>query len=325
MLKVATIGGGNGQSVLLRALKHYLPKIEITAVVSVSDSGGSSGILREKFNILPMGDILRVILALSPYPYTELREIFYSNRFSSNELSGHNVGNLLLTHLFQQTGDWLQAIAAFSETLKIQGRVLPVTLDLTTLCVELENGQIVKGETKIDKPEFDCHLRKTKLWLEPTGQVFEPVKQAILNADYIFLGPGDLYTSILPNLLVGGMSELLARSKAKLIFTCSLANREIGETCGFKASDYISELQKYLARQIDYLIIQDSSVRPNLEHFQVKKWEPVEIDAGDWQKKYTIILHDLYAETEAGMDWEKLVEPVGKILKICQSNSCQSG
>lgn len=315
MLKVVTIGGGNGQSVLLRALKHYLSQIEITAVVSVSDSGGSSGILREKFNILPMGDILRVILALSSYSYTELREIFYSNRFSSGELAGHNVGNLLLTHLFQQTGDWLKAIAAFSETLKIQGRVLPVTLDLTTLCAELENGLVVRGETKIDKPEFDCHLRKTKLWLEPTGQVFEPVKEALAQSDYIFLGPGDFYTSILPNLLVGGMSALLAQSKAKLIFTCCVANRKTGETCGFKASDYVSELQKYLPRQIDMVILQDPSILPNLEHFQAKKWEPVEIDAGDWQKKYQIISHNLYAETEAGMDWEKLVEPIGKILK----------
>lgn len=316
MLKIVTIGGGNGQSVLLRALKHYLPKIEITAVVSVSDSGGSSGILREKFKILPMGDILRVILALSPYPYTELREIFYSNRFSSGELSGHNVGNLLLTHLFQQTGDWLKAIAAFSEILKIQGRVLPVTLDLTTLCAELENGQVVKGETKIDKPEFDCHLRKKKLWLEPAGQVFEPVKEVLAQADYIFLGPGDLYTSILPNLLVDGMSELLAQSKAKLVFTCCVANRKTGETCGFNASDYVNELQKYLPRQIDAVILQDTAVQPNLEHFQAKKWEPVEIDAGDWQKKYQIISHDLYAETEAGMDWEKLVEPVGKVLLL---------
>ena len=245
----------------------------------------------------------------------ELREIFYSNRFSSGELAGHNVGNLLLTHLFQQTGDWLKAIAAFSETLKIQGRVLPVTLDLTTLCAELANGQIVKGETKIDKPEFDCHLSKIKLWLEPAGQVFEPVKQAILNADYIFLGPGDLYTSILPNLLVGGMSELLAQSKAKLIFTCSLANRAIGETCGFKASDYVSELQKYLARPIDTVILQDAAVQPNLAHFQAKKWEPVMIDFGAWQEKYKIISHDLYAETEAGMDWEKLMKPVGKVLE----------
>ncbi|MEK9183356.1 MAG: gluconeogenesis factor YvcK family protein [Patescibacteria group bacterium] len=315
MLKVVTIGGGNGQSVLLRALKHYLPQIEITAVVSVSDSGGSSGILREKFNILPMGDILRVILALSPYSYIELREIFYSNRFFAGELNGHNLGNLVLTHLFQETGDWLKAIMAMSESLKIQGRVLPVTLDLTTLCAELSNGQIIKGETKIDKPNFDCHLRKQKLWLEPAGQVFGPVKEAIANADYIFLGPGDLYTSILPNLLVNGISEVLTLSKAKLIFTCSLANRSAGETCGFKASDFVSELQKYLPRLIDVVILQDDSFKPNAAHFQVKKWEPVEIDAGDWQKNHAIVSHDLYAEKEAGMDWEKLVKPVGQVLE----------
>lgn len=316
MLKIVTIGGGNGQSCTLRALKSFLPQIEITAVVSVSDSGGSSGRLREKFKILPVGDILRVMLALSSYHYLELREIFYSSRFVKGELSGHNIGNLLLTFLYQQSGDWLAVIEEFSQILKAQGKVLPVSLDLTELCAELEDGMIIRGETKIDKPEFDCHLRKKRLWLEPVGQILPPAQEALSAADFIILGAGDLYTSIIPNLLVSGMREALAQSPAKLIYISNPANRQTGETCGFKTSDYISEIHKYLPRKVDWLIVHDKSVLPNLAHFAAKKWEPTEIDDGPWQKEYQIIYQDLYAKEEAGLDWQALIRPLGNIFGL---------
>lgn len=313
---VVTIGGGNGQSVTLRALKKFLPQIEITAIVSVSDSGGSSGRLREKFNLLPVGDILRVILALSSYPYIELREVFYKNRFTRGELKDHNAGNFLLTFLYQQIGSWEKAIEALSEILKIQGRVLPVSLDITDLCAELENGVIVTGETKIDKPEFNCHIKKERMWLEPKAVLLPEAKEAILQADYIFLGSGDLYTSIIPNLLVDNIQAVLLQSRAKIIFIPNVANRETGETCGFKASDYIKEIHKYLPRKVDFIIVQNPNCKPNLGHFALKKWEPVEVDLGDWQKLYNIIYANLYADNEAGMEWEKLAEPISRVIRI---------
>lgn len=319
MFKIVTIGGGDGQSCLLRALKSFLPRIEITAIVSVSDSGGSSGRLREKFQILPVGDLLRAVLSLSVYPYETsggLREIFVANRFSSGEVQGHNLGNLLLTYLYQQSRDWTAAIQELSDILKIQGRVLPVTLDLTTLCAELENGTIVRGESKIDIPEHDCRLRKKRLWLEPPGRLLPEVKEALQAADFIILSPGDLYTSLIPNLLVEGMPEVLAQTKAKLIYIVNPANRQSGETCGFKASDYISEIYKHLSRKVDWLIVHDKSVLPNWEHFAAKKWEPVEIDEGPWQKDYQIVYHDLYSKEEAGLDWRQLIEPLGRILGL---------
>lgn len=316
MLKIVTIGGGNGQSVTLRALKKFLSQIEITSIVSVTDSGGSSGRLREKFNILPVGDILRVILALSPYPYLELREIFYKNRFTEGELEGHNAGNLLLTFLYQQSGSWLKAIEGLSEILKVEGRVLPVTLDLVHLCAELENGEIITGETNIDIPKFDCRIRKEKLWLEPAATVMPEANEAILQADYIFLGSGDLYTSIIPGLLVSGVSEALFRTRAKIVFIPNIANRGSGETCGFKVSDYISEIHKYLPRSVDFIIAHDPKFKPNLEHFAIKNWEPVEVDLGDWQSKHEIIFADLCATNEAGMDWQKLVAPISEILAL---------
>ena len=315
-MKIVTIGGGNGQSVTLRALKKFLPQIQITSIVSVTDSGGSSGRLREQFNILPVGDILRVILALSPYSYLELREIFYKNRFTEGELQGHNAGNLLLTFLYQQSGSWLKAIEGLSEILKIQGRVLPVTLDLVHLCAELENGEIITGETNIDVPTFDCKIRKEKLWLEPQAVIMPEANEAILQADYIFLGSGDLFTSIIPGLLVGGIQEALFKTKAKIVFIPNVANRESGETCGFKVSDYVLEIHNYLPRPIDYIIAHDSSFKPNLEHFTAKKWEPVEVDNGMWQKNHQVVFADLCADTEAGMDWSKLVTPIGKILNL---------
>ncbi|KKR48574.1 MAG: hypothetical protein UT86_C0004G0060 [Candidatus Magasanikbacteria bacterium GW2011_GWC2_40_17] len=314
MLKIVTIGGGNGQSVTLRALKKFLPHIQITSVVSVTDSGGSSGRLREKFNILPVGDILRVILALSSYPYLDLRHIFYKNRFSQGELQDHNAGNLLLTFLYQQSGSWLKAIEGFSEILKIEGRVLPVTLDLVNLCAELENGEIITGENNIDIPAFNCKIKKEKLWLEPAAAITPEANEAILQADYVFLGSGDLYTSIIPGLLVGGIQEALFKSSAKIVFIPNVANRETGETCGFRVSDYIGEIHKYLSRPVDFIIAHDAKIKSNAEHFAAKNWEPVEVDAGEWQKKYPVIFADLYAPNEAGMDWEKLVKPIGEIL-----------
>lgn len=316
MTKVVTIGGGNGQSCTLRALKHFLPQVEITSVVSVSDSGGSSGILREKFNILPVGDLLRATLALSPYPYLELREIFYSNRFSEGDLNGHNAGNLLLTFLYQQSGNWLKAVDGLSQILKTQGRVMPVTLDLTHLCAELENGLIVKGETNIDIPRYDCHLRKKRLWLDPPGKLLPQAEEAIREADFVFLGSGDLYTSIIPSLLVEGMKEVMEKTKAKIIFIPNIANRETGETCGFCVGDYVSELHKYLLRPVDGLIVQDEKIKPNLDHFGLKKWTPVGTDQGNWRQDYNVIYHDLYAKDEAGMDWAQLVEPLRKIMNF---------
>jgi len=314
--KIVTIGGGNGQSVTIRALKKFLPQIEISSIVSVTDSGGSSGRLREKFNILPVGDILRVILALSSYPYLELRQIFYSNRFSSGELKDHNAGNLLLTFLYQESGSWSKAIEGLSEILKTQGRVFPVTLDLAHLCAELKNGEIIIGETNIDKPKFNYRVRKERLWLEPAANLTAEAREEILSADYIFLGSGDLYTSIIPNLLVGEIQDTLRNSKAKIIFIINLANRETGETCGFKASDYVSEIHKYLPRQVDFIIAQDPAFKPNLEHFALKKWETVETDKGNWQDEDKAVLADLYSDDEAGMDWEKLAKPIGRILNL---------
>lgn len=316
MKKVVTIGGGNGQSVTIRALKQFLPQIQITSIVSVVDSGGSSGRLREQFNILSVGDILRVILALSPFPYLELREIFYQNRFTQGELQGHNAGNLLLTFLYQKSGSWLKTIEGLSEILRIEGKVLPVTLDLVNLCAELENGEIIIGETNIDNPSFDCKIKKERLWLEPVATIMPDANEAILQADYIFLGSGDLYTSIIPGLLVNGMAEALFKTKAKIIFIPNVANREKGETCGFRVSDYISEIHKFLPRLVDFIITHDMKFKPGPEYFAAKHWEPVEIDAGDWQRKYQVIFADLYSSNEAGMDWEKLVEPVRKVLRL---------
>lgn len=318
MPKVVTIGGGNGQSCTLRALNFFLPQVQITSVVAVSDNGGSSGILREKFDILPVGDLLRAIMSLSSYPYLELREIFYATRFDSGELAGHDAGNLLLTMLRQLSGDWLQAIEAMSKILKVQGTIYPATTDLSHLCAELENGMILKGQVSISCPSVDCRLKKQRLWLEPAGKILPQARDAILSADFIILGSGDLYTSIIPSLLVDGMSEALRESRATLVFIPNVANRETGETCGFSVGDYVSELHKYLPRQVDWLAVQDEKVAPNLEHFNLKKWTPVEIDGGNWRREYKVMFHDLYAKNEAGMDWQRLVEPLGKVLGLLE-------
>jgi uncharacterized cofD-like protein len=205
-----------------------------------------------------------------------------------------------------------------SKILKVQGTVYPATTDLSHLCAELEDGTILKGEESIDCPAVDCRLKKKRLWLEPAGKLFPQAREAILSADYIILGSGDLYTSIIPSLLVDGMTEALSQSTAKLVFVPNVANRETGETCGFSVSDYVSELHEYLPRRVEWLVVQDEKVAPNLEHFKLKKWTPVEIDEGAWRREYKVMFHDLYAKNEAGMDWQRLVEPLGKVLGLLE-------
>lgn len=316
MLKIVTIGGGNGQSITLRALKNFSDQIEITSIVSVTDSGGSSGKLKKQFQILPMGDMLRVTLALSSYSFAELKEIFYTNRFTTGEFQGHNIGNLLLTFLYQQSGNWLKTLSVLSEVLKTKGKVLPVSLDLVELCAKLENGQTVVGETNIDIPKFDCRLKKEKMWLDPVAQILPEAKEAILQANYIILGPGDLYTSVIPGLLTVGMSEALLQTKAKIIFIPNLANRTKGETCGFKVSGYLQELHQYLPRPVDLIIAQDVKFKLSLDNFAAKDWEVVQIDEGSWQKQYQVVYADLCVGQKAGMDCQKLAIPLRKILGL---------
>src|SRR3990167_1058978 len=213
MKKVVVIGGGTGVFTVLSGLKEY--EYELSAIVTMADDGGSTGILREEFGILPPGDIRRALVALSTSDNKILSDLFNYRFKEGAGLRGHNFGNLLLTALERITGSFSSAIAEAGKILSVEGTVIPVTLEKSRLMAELENGKIIKGEMNIDIPSHDGHLKIKRVWLEPNANLNAEAKRALLEADAIVLGPGDLYTSLMPNLLIKGFREALRASKAK--------------------------------------------------------------------------------------------------------------
>ncbi|MBI5230235.1 MAG: YvcK family protein [Candidatus Magasanikbacteria bacterium] len=317
MINVATIGGGNAHAITLRALKQLkldgIP-LDITAIVSVADSGGSSGRLRKECGMLPPGDLLRASMALSEHDFEWLRRFFYEQRFTGTrkDLEGHNVGNLLIKYLCDQTGGMVQALSELNVLWKLHGTVLPISLDQIELCAELENGAVVRGETHIDVPKYDPQIRKTRVWLEPEGSLLPEAREAIKNAHYIIFGPGDLFTSILPGLLMAETREAIQRSKARIVFVSSLANRLCGETLDFTAADHIRELHEYLPRAC-YIVV--SHAYQNSKHpeaYDAKGWQWMVRDAEE--SGVSVIQGDLEHDTGAGMDYAKLIPLLSDIL-----------
>jgi uncharacterized cofD-like protein len=249
--KIAVIGGGTGNFSVLTGLKLYKP-LELTAIVSMMDDGGSTGVLRSEFGILPPGDVRQCMIALSEE--SALIQRLFQYRFKGS-LGNHSFGNLFHLALSQITGDEEQAISEMSKILKIAGEVVPVTLESVRLNAELEDGTKVSGETNIDLPKHNPDLRIAKLFLDPAASANPKALAAIEAADYIILSPGDLFTSTLPNFLVGNMAEAVVNAKALRIYVCNLMTKH-GETTGFTAEDHIRTLHHYLGRPcIDAVLV----------------------------------------------------------------------
>lgn len=258
--QVAVIGGGNGAALSLLALKPYHDRFDISAVISTSDSGGSSGRLREEYGLLPPGDLLKAILALSEYDYPMLKRIFSGVRFENTDrLNQHNLGNLFLTLAAQYGGSFISAIRALEQSVASVGRVYPATLGGTTLAVELSNGDTVLPEGAIDIPSYDRSLRILRAWLEPAAPAYGDAIRAVREADAIILGAGSLYTSIIAALLPEGIGEAIAASDAKIISVVGNTYKTDGETGPTTLSDYVRELQQYVPRQIDAVVCEARS------------------------------------------------------------------
>ena len=252
MKKIVVIGGGTGVFTVLSGLKNY-PQ-ELSAIVTIADDGGSSGILREEFGILPPGDIRRALVALSSS--SPLLAKLFNYRFKNGSgLRGHNFGNLFLAALECITGDFNKALKEAGNILGIKGQVLPVSFDNTKLCAKLENDFVVTGESNIDKPKHDGNLAIKEVFLDPLVKANREALSVIKHADAIIIGPGDLYTSIIPNFLVKGIKEAVRKSKAKKIYVCNIMTK-FGETNNFTAETFLSVLEKYLGKGIiDYFIV----------------------------------------------------------------------
>lgn len=279
--RVVVIGGGTGTYTALTGLKKHVS--DLTAIVSMADDGGSSGILRDEFGHLPPGDVRRCLLALSSEPAAAtLRQLFEYRFDRGRGLNGHSFGNIFLTALTEITGRPDRAIQEAAKILNVKGTVLPVTLSNSHLCARLEDGTIIRGETNIDLRRVRLELRIIDVYLDPPAQANPAAVEAIEAAEVIVLGPGDLFTSVIPNLLVEGIPQAMARSKATVIYVCNLMTKH-GETDGFQASDFIAEIQRYLAAEdrIDVAILNRSEAPGDLlSKYALEQSFPVLVDWG---------------------------------------------
>lgn len=289
--KVVTIGGGTGSYTSLRGLKKY--PIHLSAIVNMIDDGGSSGRLRDELGVLPPGDVRQCLVALAESSRL-LRDLF-SYRFEVGELKGHSFGNIFLSTLEKQTGSMKKAISEVGKILNIKGKVVPVTFDKKSkLCVDLADGSTIEGETHIDEVEkMEKRAEIVRAYLKPGAKLNEDAKTAIKHADCIVIGPGDLFTSILPNILVKGMPLALKKSKAKKIYVLNLMTK-VGQTTTFKASDHIKALEKYLGKGVlDYVLVNDRKPKKNvLSWYRKYEEHPVEDDLNE-KYKFKIIRKDL--------------------------------
>lgn len=234
-VKIVVIGGGTGSFTLLSGLKHY--SRNITALVNMADDGGSTGLLRDELGVLPPGDIRQCLVALSDNE--KVRELF-NYRFDDGALKGHAFGNLFLTALEKMSGNFADAVELASEVLNITGTVEPITLTNVTLCAEGADGQPVKGEFTIAHEEL---ASRPKIWLEPEALANPKAVEAINNADIVVVAPGNLYGSLGPALVVPGIGEALASTKAKCVYVTNLVTKP-GPTQGFQVHDFTDELER---------------------------------------------------------------------------------
>ncbi len=278
--RIVVIGGGTGSHTVLSGLKGM--NCDLTAVVAMSDDGGSSGRLRDELGQLPPGDVRQCLVALAGEDSASesLKRLFIYRFEEGNGLKGHSLGNLLLSALTEITGSVDAAIREASRMLRIRGTVLPVTLSDSTLKACLEDGSIIEGESCIDRRCGNTHLPISRVYLEPEAKAYPPVLDAISNADAIVIGPGDIYTSILPNLLVEGVAEGVRAADGVKIHVCNLMTKP-GESDGFRASDFLQLLSLYLdvGKPVDYLLANDTEFPESVrQRYELNGQHPVEVD-----------------------------------------------
>jgi len=307
-------GGGSAMpKVVLEPLRKY--SSEITSITSMVDNGGSTGQLREDFGILPPGDIRRHILALSKAPQwkKDLLSFRFGREVFDGGHKGHNFANVFMAGLEHVTKDYEKVLDIIHEFMEAEGRAMPATIKNTQLLATLENGEIIKGEDEIDIPKtHNPSLKIKNIYLDPEVDAYEKSLEAVSKADIIIIGPGDLYSSSLPCLLMKGMKEEIAKSKAKKIFICNIMTK-LGETNEFAVSDFASEVEKYLGCELDY-VIYNSKIPSEQRIMEYKKKEPttlnlVKINEDLDNEKY--IGEDILAdEGPLHHDAEKLIEVI---------------
>ena len=310
MKNVVVIGGGTGLSVMLRGMKQ-IENIDLTAIVTVADDGGSTGRIRRQFHIPAMGDVRNVMCAMA-----EEESIFTSlmnYRFDGDcdDVGGHNLGNLILTAMTKTTGSFMEAIRTFSKFLNVKGQIIPSSLQVITLYAVMEDGTIVRGESNI--PNFNNRIEKVfyQQRVEPTREAL----QAIHEADVIVYGIGSLYTSIMPNLIVDGVLEQLRSNPVKKIYFCN-AMTQPGETDDFTLEDHVAATQKHsFSEAVDIVITHNNRAQRHiLEKYKDMGSEPVRV--AQEEHSYQILYRDVlnFDDDLIRHDSNKIRDVLGEII-----------
>lgn len=293
MIKLAAIGGGTGLSVLLNGLKK---KFDVSAIVTVGDNGGGSGILREDLNMLPPGDIRNCLLALSEAP-DDLRKLL-SYRFEDGSLKGQSLGNLIIAGMAKSEGSFEDGIQVVSNVLNLKGKVYPVTIDNMDLCAVLSDGVKVRGESEIAIFALKRKAGIKELSLINHVNISEHAKEAILNADVVTLGPGSLYTSVICNLLVDGVREAL--KDKKVVYIANVMTQP-EETMGYSLYNHVEEVERYLGRELDYVLANDVLPKSELiEKYSFEGSMPVEVTDEDREMLDSKLITGEFLEVKSG-------------------------
>jgi uncharacterized cofD-like protein len=295
---IVTIGGGTGSFMLLSGLKNY--PVNISAIVSMADDGGSTGVLRDELGVLPPGDVRQCLIALSNS--SDIMRRLMSYRFGGNQLKGHSFGNLLLSALEKIEGNFVDGVEEAAKILQVRGEVMPVTEDQMRLVIKLKNGKMLKGETHLDHSKEIRKVGVANIYFDAKVRANKRAVGRIKKADLIIIGPGDYYGSILPNLLVKEISEAIRKSRAKVIYVCNLTNKK-GQTDGFSLERYVLEIENFIGRdRINFVVF--NSKKPPRDF--IKRYENqegrgavVEFEDKKRSRNYKVIIADLLSGTRS--------------------------
>jgi uncharacterized cofD-like protein len=274
MKNIVTVGGGTGSYTVLSGLKN-IPDVSLTALVSMSDDGGSTGVLRDELGVLPPGDVRQCLVALSEH--SDVMRKLMNYRFSEGMLRGHSFGNIFLAALEKVTGDFAEGVEVASEIMKVRGNVVPITKNKAELSIRLLNGKILAGENKIQDANFEDTGIKD-IFYKNKVELNRKAEEAILKADYIILGPGNYYCSVVPNFIVNGFKEAINESKAKIILPINLTNK-LGHTTNWKVSNYVNDVEKHIGKLVDFILVNNEEPsKEQIERYKLEEGDGVLVE-----------------------------------------------
>ncbi|MGI5898169.1 MAG: gluconeogenesis factor YvcK family protein [Candidatus Dojkabacteria bacterium] len=291
-MKITIIGGGTGTSVVLEGLKKR-KDLNLSVIVGMMDDGGSNAVIRDEFGLLPLSDVRKSILALANDRDNEVLRKLFMYRFASGEgIKGHTLGNLLMIAMADTLGSEIESIEMFKNMFGVMGDIIPVTLDKVKLVAQYDDGSSIVGEHLIDEPSEDKNI--TKMSLDTPAKATQNAIDAILKADYIILGPGDIYTTTIPNILVDGISEAIQKSKGKVMYIANLMSK-IGQTRGMTQGECLKVVESYVGRRMDFVLINNGDIPQKAYERYLEDGEDLIKDDLNSNRKSVVIREDLVA------------------------------